>query len=189
VAAEDRNRAAGYARAVNDPQSPPSADGLTHVDARGRAHMVDVSAKAPTARRAIAHAELRLDASTRELLFAGLLPKGEALAVARIAGIQAAKETSRLIPLCHPLPLSHVAIDFAPLGEAGVRVIAETATVAGTGVEMEAMTAAAVAALTVYDMVKGRCRGATIEQVRLVHKSGGKSGTWEAPAAAPGGAS
>ena len=77
MAAEDRNRAAGYARAVNDPQSPPSADGLTHVDARGRAHMVDVSAKAPTARRAIAHAELRLDASTRELLFAGLLPKGD----------------------------------------------------------------------------------------------------------------
>ncbi len=145
--------------------------------------MVDVSGKLPTARRAVAHAEVRLDAPTRDLLFAGQLPKGEALAVARVAGIQAAKDTARLIPLCHPLPLSHVAIEFAPLAADGVRIVAEAATVAGTGVEMEALTAATVAALTVYDMVKARCRGATIERVRLVHKSGGKSGTWDAPEA------
>lgn len=149
--------------------------------------MVDVSGKAATARRAIAHAEIRLDATTRDLLFAGQLPKGEALAVARVAGIQAAKDTSRLIPLCHPLPLSHVAIDFAPVGGDLVRVVVETATVAGTGVEMEAMTGAAVAALTIYDMVKARCRSACVEQVRLVHKSGGKSGTWNAPGAPVGG--
>jgi cyclic pyranopterin monophosphate synthase len=154
---------------------------LTHVDARGRANMVDVSGKSPSARRAIAHAELRLDAATRALLLAGDLPKGEALAVARVAGIQAAKETARLIPLCHPLPLSHVAVAFEPLGTDGLRVVVEAATVGATGVEMEAMTGAAVAALTVYDMVKARCRGASITAVRLVHKSGGKSGTWDRP--------
>lgn len=150
--------------------------------------MVDVSGKTASPRRAIAHADLRLDAATRELLFAGQLPKGEALAVARVAGIQAAKDTARLVPLCHPLPLTHVAVDFAPLGADGVRVRVEAATVAGTGVEMEAMTGAAVAGLALYDMVKSRCRGASIERVRLVHKSGGKSGTWEAPEAGPGGA-
>jgi cyclic pyranopterin monophosphate synthase len=153
---------------------------LTHLDARGRANMVDVSGKAVTARRAIAHAEVRLDAATRGALLAGELPKGEALAVARVAGIQAAKDTARLLPLCHPLPLSHVAVAFEPLGDDGVRVIAEAATVAGTGVEMEAMTAASVAGLAIYDMVKSRCRHAVIERVRLVHKSGGKSGTWDA---------
>lgn len=165
---------------------PARDEGLTHVDARGRANMVDVSGKLPSLRRAIAHAELRLDAATRELLFAGQLPKGEALAVARVAGIQAAKDTARLVPLCHPLPLSHVAVDFAPLGEDGVRVRVEAATVAGTGVEMEAMTGASVAALALYDMVKSRCRGACIERVHLVHKSGGKSGTWNAPDANAG---
>jgi cyclic pyranopterin phosphate synthase len=159
---------------------------LTHVDASGRANMVDVSGKLPTARRAIAHAEVRLDAATRDLLFAGQLPKGEAMAVARVAGIQAAKDTARLIPLCHALPLSHVAVDFTPVGTDVVRIVVEAATVAGTGVEMEAMAGAAVAALTVYDMVKARCRGATIEQLRLVHKSGGKSGTWNAADAAGG---
>ncbi len=143
--------------------------------------MVDVSQKPATARRAVAHALVRLDAATRDLLLAGQLPKGEALAVARVAGIQAAKDTARLIPLCHSLPLSHVVVDFAAEGDACVRIVASAATVASTGVEMEAMTAAAVAALTVYDMVKGRCRGACIEAVRLVHKSGGKSGTWNAP--------
>lgn len=143
--------------------------------------MVDVSQKPATARRAVAHATIRLDAATRSLLFAGQLPKGEALGTARIAGIQAAKDTARLIPLCHPLPLSHVAVEFEPDGDDGVRIRAEAATVAGTGVEMEAMTAACVAALTVYDMVKARCRGACIEAVRLVHKSGGKSGVWHAP--------
>lgn len=149
--------------------------------------MVDVSGKPATARRAVAHADIRLDAGTRDLLFAGQLPKGEALAVARVAGIQAAKDTSRLIPLCHALPLGHVGVDFAPVGSDAVRIVVEATTVAGTGVEMEAMTGAAVAALTIYDMVKARCRGACIERVHLVHKSGGKSGTWD-QAPTPGGA-
>src|SRR5678815_5079713 len=125
-------------------------------------------------------AEVRLDAATRDLLFAGQLPKGEAMLVARVAGIQAAKDTSRLIPLCHALPLPHVSVDFPPVGTDVVRIVVEAATVAGTGVEMEAMAGAAVAALTVYDMVKARCRGASIERLRLVHKSGGKSGAWNA---------
>jgi cyclic pyranopterin monophosphate synthase len=167
---------------ANQDQTPPdSADGLTHVDARGQANMVDVGAKPATARRAIAQATIRLDQETCGLLFAGDLPKGEALAVARVAGIQAAKETSRLIPLCHSLALSHAAVAFAPAGNDGVVITAEAATVSGTGVEMEAMAAASVAALTVYDMVKARCRGAVIERVELLHKSGGKSGTYDRP--------
>jgi cyclic pyranopterin phosphate synthase len=155
----------------------PAHDGLTHVDGRGQANMVDVSAKPATARRAVAEAIVRLDAPTRELLLAGRLPKGEALAVARVAGIQAAKDTPRLIPLCHALPLSRVAIDFAPVGDDAVQVTCEAATVAATGVEMEA--------LTIYDMVKARCRGAVVASVRLLHKSGGKSGVFDAPPAAP----
>ena len=163
-----------------DPNSASADDGaLTHVDGRGRANMVDVGHKAVTERRAVAEALVHLDAETRGLLFAGALPKGEALAVARVAGIQAAKETSRLIPLCHPLVLSHASVDFAPSGEASVRVTAEARTVAGTGVEMEAMAAASVAALTIYDMTKARCRAAVIDGVRLMHKSGGKSGTFD----------
>jgi len=162
---------------------PDPATGLTHIDARGRANMVDVGDKPQTARRAIAEAIVRLDGETCKVLFAGDLPKGEALAVARVAGIQAAKETSRLIPLCHSLALSHASVSFAPHGKDAVLITAEAATVAATGVEMEAMAAASVAALTVYDMVKARCRGAVIEQVRLLHKSGGKSGTYERQAA------
>jgi cyclic pyranopterin monophosphate synthase len=155
------------------------ASGLTHVDRQGQANMVDVGHKPNTARRAVAEAIVRLDAATCQLLFAGQLPKGEALGVARVAGIQAAKETSRLIPLCHALTLSHAGVQFSPHGEDAVRIEAEASTVAGTGVEMEAMTAASVAALTVYDMVKARCRAAVIERVQLLHKSGGKSGTYD----------
>ena len=152
--------------------------------------MVDVSVKPATARRAVAHALLRVDAATRDLIWSGGLPKGDAIAVARIAGIQAAKDTARLLPLCHPLPLGHVAVDFEPSGADAVAITATATTVAGTGVEMEAMTAAAVAALALYDMVKSRCRGALIEHVRLLHKSGGKSGTWESGTEpAPGGGS
>ena len=151
--------------------------------------MVDVSGKAATLRVAVAEATVRVDAAVRRQLLAGELPKGEALAVARVAGIQAAKETSRLIPLCHPLALSRVAVDFAPVGDDRVAVRAECRTTGPTGVEMEALTAASIAALTIYDMVKGLCRGATIELVQLVHKSGGKSGVWErsAPDPAAGG--
>jgi cyclic pyranopterin phosphate synthase len=181
--------AAGRLAAVNAPAgSGPDDSPLTHVDPRGRASMVDVSAKAATSRRAVAHAEIHLDAATRDLLLAGALPKGEALAVARVAGIQAAKDTARLIPLCHPLPLSHVAVEFEPVGTDTLRVVVAAATVGPTGVEMEAMTGAAVAALTVYDMVKARCRGARVAELRLVHKSGGKSGTWDAPSLPAGGA-
>ena len=128
---------------------------------------------------------VRLDPETCALLWSGALPKGEALATARIAGIQAAKETARLIPLCHTLPLGHVGVEFARQGSDAVLITAEAVTVGATGVEMEAMVAASIAALTVYDMVKARCRGAQVESVRLLHKSGGKSGTWNAPSAPP----
>lgn len=165
---------------VTDARDPVDPQ-LTHLDARGRASMVDVSSKPATARTAVASAQVRLDAAVRDQLFAGTLPKGEALAVARIAGIQAAKETSRLIPLCHPLALTRVSVDFAPVGDDRVGITAECRTTGPTGVEMEAMTAASVAALTVYDMVKGLCRGASIEHVRLERKDGGKSGTWQRP--------
>jgi len=143
--------------------------------------MVDVSEKTTTARLARAEALVRLVPEVRRQLLDGRLPKGEALAVARIAGIQAAKDTARLIPLCHPLPLSHVAIDFVPHGEDALLVRTEARTTAGTGVEMEALCAAAIAALVIYDMVKGVHRGTVIERVELVHKSGGRSGTWERP--------
>lgn len=155
---------------------------LTHVDERGRANMVDVGQKPASARRAVAEARIQLDEETCALLFQGALPKGEALAVARVAGIQAAKETARLIPLCHGIALSHCAVTFDRLGGGAVRVEATASTVAGTGVEMEAMTAASVAALTLYDMTKARCRAAVIDGVRLLHKSGGKSGTFARPA-------
>ena len=155
------------------------ADGLTHVNGRGEAKMVDVGKKALSERRAVAEAVIRLDEDTRRLLFSGQLAKGEALAVAKVAGIQAAKETSRLIPLCHSLALSHASVEFTPHDIDAVRITAEAKTVAGTGVEMEAMTAASIAALTIYDMVKARCRTAAIETVRLLHKSGGKSGTFD----------
>jgi cyclic pyranopterin phosphate synthase len=171
---------------VSDPRpgsDPAAGDGLTHLDPRGQANMVDVSQKSTTARRAVASARLRLDPATRHLLLAGQLPKGEALAVARIAGIQAAKDTARLIPLCHPLALSHVGIEFLPEGEDSIVVTASAATQGPTGVEMEAMIAASLAALTIYDMVKARCRAAVVESVRLLHKSGGKSGTFDAPGA------
>jgi len=172
--------AVGYAAFVTDPgDSGKPTRNLSHLDSQGRANMVDVSGKAPTARRAVAEAVLRLDAAVRAQVMAGQLPKGEALAVARIAGIQAAKETSRLIPLCHPLALSRVAVDFAPVGDDAVSITAEVRTTGPTGVEMEALVAASIAALTLYDMCKAVCRGATVENVRLVHKSGGKSGTWE----------
>lgn len=151
---------------------------LTHLDASGTARMVDVSTKTPTARVARAQATVRMAESVRALAMSGALPKGDALTVARIAAIQGAKETSRLVPLCHPLALSHVQVDFEARGSDEIAILVEARTLAGTGVEMEAMTGAAVAALTLYDMVKGACRDARIERVELLHKSGGKSGEW-----------
>ena len=139
--------------------------------------MVDVGSKDVTDRRAVARATVRMSASTAAAVARGDAPKGDVVGTARIAGIQAAKRTAELVPLCHPLPLSYVDVT-VELGETAVVLTAEARTSAQTGVEMEAMTAAAVAALTVYDMVKGLERGVTIEAVELLEKSGGRSGDW-----------
>lgn len=153
-----------------------SEERLTHLDAEGRARMVDVGAKQATERRARARARLRLTPETARAVEAGSGPKGEVLGVARLAGIQAAKQTATLIPLAHPIPLSFVDVEATVDAASGrVELIAEARTVAQTGVEMEAMTACAVAALTVYDMVKGMERGVEVEQVVLLEKSGGRS--------------
>jgi len=150
---------------------------LSHVDAEGRVAMVDTSGKARTARRAVASARVVMSAETVAALRAGRTPKGDPLEAARIAGIMAAKRTADLIPLCHPLPLTHADVR-AELRDDGVYLEAEASTTAQTGVEMEALTAAAVAALTVYDMCKAVEKGMTISDVRLEEKTGGKSGTW-----------
>jgi cyclic pyranopterin monophosphate synthase len=152
---------------------------LTHLDASGRARMVDVGAKPSTERRAIARALVRVSRETARKVAAGDAPKGDVLGVARIAGIQAAKRTSELIPLCHPLSLSFVGVEGSIDVDAGrIALKAEARTTGPTGVEMEALTAASVAALTVYDMVKGIERGAEIAEVVLLEKSGGGSGEW-----------
>jgi cyclic pyranopterin monophosphate synthase len=152
---------------------------LTHLDATGAARMVDVGAKAVTQRRAVAQAVVAMAPQTAAAVAAGDAPKGDVLGTARIAGIQAAKRTGELIPLCHPLGLDAVAVDLVVDPEAGtVTIRAEASTTARTGVEMEAMTAASVAALTVYDMVKGLERGVTLREVALLEKAGGKSGPW-----------
>lgn len=152
---------------------------LTHLDARGQATMVDVSGKDVSVRQATARAVVRVSARTAELVVAGETPKGDVAAIARIAGIQAAKRTHELIPLCHQLPLAFVGVEVEVDVQAGlVELRAQARTTAQTGVEMEALTAASVAALTVYDMVKGVERGAVIERVELLEKSGGRSGHW-----------
>ncbi len=150
---------------------------LTHVDAEGRVSMVDVSAKAPTVREAIASGEIRMSAVARRLVRSGAVAKGDPLQTARLAGIMAAKQTSSLIPLCHPLPLSHVSIDLTAT-RTGYRITACVRTTAPTGVEMEALTAVSVAALTIYDMVKAVDKAMVIGEVRLELKTGGKSGTY-----------
>jgi cyclic pyranopterin phosphate synthase len=151
---------------------------LTHLDSEGKARMVDVTPKPATSRRATAESFIRLSKKTLLLLQKGNLPKGNALETARLAGIMAAKRTYNLIPLCHPLLLTHVDVDAEP-GSDGVRFLATVRCSGSTGVEMEALTAASVAALTLYDMVKAVEKGATIEKVRLLEKSGGKSGTYK----------
>jgi cyclic pyranopterin phosphate synthase len=154
-------------------------DRLTHLDEHGDARMVDVGDKPVTARRAVARAIVRMTPQTARIVAAGNAPKGDVLGVARLAGIMAAKKTGELIPLCHPMGLDHVDVDGTVDVEAGTVTITASASVtARTGVEMEAMTAASVAALTVYDMVKGTERGVTIQEVVLLEKSGGASGTW-----------
>ena len=154
---------------------------LTHIDEGGRARMVDVGAKPDTERVAVARGRVQMQPATLALIQANAAEKGDVLTVAQIAGIQAAKRTHELIPMCHPLLLSHVAVDLAP-GQSGdracIEIEATVRTTGKTGVEMEALTAAGVAALTVYDMCKAADRGMTITGLRLVHKSGGKSGEW-----------
>lgn len=161
---------------------------LTHLDQHGAARMVDVADKPPTRRSAVARARLRMAPATLAAALAGDAPKGDVAAAARIAGIMAAKRTAELIPLCHPLPLTTVRVDFRPVerdGRAWLEIEARAETVGPTGVEMEALTAAAVAALTVYDMCKGLERGMVIEEIRLLEKRGGRSGTWRAADATP----
>lgn len=150
---------------------------LSHVDEKGAARMVDVGAKAETDRRAVARGKLVLSAKTVALVRDGSAPKGDVLAAARIAGIMAAKRTSELIPLCHPLPLTHLAVDLRVEND-GIAIEATAATTARTGVEMEALTAVTVAGLTLYDMLKAVERGARLTDVRLVEKSGGRSGAY-----------
>ncbi len=157
---------------------------LTHVDRRGRPRMVDVSAKPATARRAVAEAEVVVSAETLSLVIDGGNAKGDVLTVAELAGVMGGKRTSDLIPLCHPIALTDLVVAITPDRAAGVlRIRAEAATTGPTGVEMEALTAASVAALTVYDMVKGVERGVEIRGVHLVSKTGGKSGDWHRPQA------
>ena len=152
---------------------------LTHLDEEGSAHMVDVSAKATTARKAVASGRISMSAEAAAAIAQGLVKKGDVLAVARVAGIMAAKRTSDLIPLCHPIALSSVSVDLDLDGN-GVSVTATAKTAGQTGVEMEALTAASVALLTVYDMAKALDKGMIISNVRLLAKSGGKSGDWTA---------
>ena len=152
---------------------------LSHTDARGRARMVDVSEKAATLREAVARGEVRMQPATLQLIATGEIPKGDVLAVARLAGIMAAKRTADLIPLCHPLALSHVDVELTPdARRARVAIEGRVRTRGPTGVEMEALVAVAAAALTLYDMCKAVDRTMTLEAIRLVRKSGGRSGTW-----------
>lgn len=151
---------------------------LSHLDERGAAHMVDVTAKAATKRTAVAAGVLRTTAEVVRLISAGGLPKGDALATARVAGIMAAKRTSDLVPLCHQLALTGVDVDFT-IGEAQIDITASVRTTDRTGVEMEALTAVTVAALTLYDMIKAVDRAAVIGDIRVLAKDGGRTGAWE----------
>ncbi len=156
-----------------------STQSLTHLDTMGQAQMVDVSGKVPTRRQAVAAAQVRMKAATFEAIEAGNAPKGDVLGTARIAGIMAAKQTSQLIPLCHPLPLSQVEVQITPDSQLpGYQIQASVTTKAETGVEMEALTAVSVAALTLYDMAKALEKSIQIEAIRLLSKTGGKSGDY-----------
>lgn len=152
-------------------------EGFTHLDDQGRARMVDVGSKDVTQREAVAEARVSMSDEVRHRLVAGSLPKGDAFAVARVAAIQGAKRTSDLVPLCHPLPLDSVNATLEAT-DSGVLIRVTARVTARTGVEMEAMTGAAIGAITLYDMIKGLDRGAEIGPVRLISKSGGKSGDW-----------
>ena len=162
---------------MSDAATTPPTGPLSHIDASGAAHMVDVTEKTATKRVAIAAGSLRTTAEVVELISAGGLAKGDALATARIAGIQAAKRTSELIPLCHQLALTGVDIDFA-VNASDVEITATVHSTDRTGVEMEALTAVCVAALTLYDMIKAVDPAARIDDIRVLRKSGGRRGTW-----------
>ncbi|MBD1587744.1 cyclic pyranopterin monophosphate synthase MoaC [Pseudomonas typographi] len=155
---------------------------LTHLDSQGRANMVDVTDKAVTSREAVAQARVRMRPQTLKMIAEGGHPKGDVFAVARIAGIQAAKKTADLIPLCHPLMLTSIKVELQPSGDDSVLILARCKLAGQTGVEMEALTAASVAALTIYDMCKAVDRGMVIETVRLLEKQGGKGGHFKADA-------
>lgn len=150
---------------------------MSHLDERGAAHMVDITGKAVTARTAVAVGFVRTTAEVVDLISAGGLPKGDALATARIAGILAAKRTSDLIPLCHPLPLSGIDVDFS-VDDAAIEITATVHTTDRTGVEMEALTAVSVAALTLFDMIKAVDPAARFDDIKVVRKEGGKTGLW-----------
>lgn len=155
-----------------------SEEKMSHLNERGEVHMVDVGDKSITRREATAEGEVLMPEDLVSRFFDGDLPKGDAAAVARVAGIMAAKKTHELIPLCHPLPISGVDVLMEPTGH-GIRVLAKVSTDSRTGVEMEALTAVSVAALTIYDMVKGIDKNVEIANIRLLKKAGGRSGTWE----------
>lgn len=155
-------------------------EGLTHLDEDGSARMVDISGKAVTTREAVATGRIDMSREAAAAIAAGTMKKGDVLAVARIAGIMAAKRTADLIPLCHPLPLSSVAVDLVP-DEEGVTVNVTARTTGRTGVEMEALTGASAALLTIYDMAKAMDKAMIIRNIRLLSKTGGKSGDWRAP--------
>jgi len=168
---------------MRQPQDRTERRRLTHVSRGGRPRMVDVSDKPATARRAVAEAFVTLEQETLTAIIDGQVTKGDVLTVAEMAGVMGAKRTAELIPLCHPIALTDLVVEITPERAAsGVRIRATAATIGQTGVEMEALTAASVAALTVYDMVKGVDRSAAIRDVRLLEKSGGKSGEWRRPA-------
>ncbi|BAZ33051.1 molybdenum cofactor biosynthesis protein C [Cylindrospermum sp. NIES-4074] len=162
---------------------PTNFANLTHIDPQGEAQMVDVSSKVPTLREAVATAQVRMLPATFAAIQAGNAPKGDVLATARLAGIMAAKQTSTLIPLCHPLPLQKIAVELTPDPQLpGYQIYATVKTKAETGVEMEALTAVSIAALTLYDMAKALEKSIQIESIRLVSKTGGKSGDYSPPA-------
>jgi len=165
-------------------ESPPSPSSpLTHFDAQGQAHMVDVSAKAETHRVARASGVIRMLPATFELVAQGRAKKGDVIGIARIAAIQGAKRTADLIPLCHPLPITRVAVEFElDAGRHEVRCTAQVETLGRTGVEMEALTAVQVGLLTIYDMLKAADRGMVMGEIRVLDKRGGKSGDWSAAA-------
>jgi len=152
---------------------------LSHLDEKGQARMVDVGEKPPTERMAVARCEVRMAPATLRLITEGKAAKGDVLSVSRVAGIMAAKRTPDLIPLCHPIPISSVSVEFNPKDDSTLGIEATVRCVGQTGVEMEAMTAACVAGLTVYDMVKGVDKGVMVDRVRLVQKQGGRSGHYK----------